>query len=161
MTSTHLSSHDFGSNVGPAATHNRPESLLDGNGRGIMTGMLKMQFAEMEELKEYSKGSASVVTIGGAEVYRYVFEPGWRYVEHAAPIEGTDSCPAPHILCTVSGRLGVKMMDDGSIEEVGEGECIVLPPGHDAWTIGDIPYICIDLGPQLYEHLVGGPDAQE
>ncbi len=125
-----------------------------------MSGMVKMQFAEIDELKEYPKGSATVVEIGGAEVYRLTFEPGWRYIEHAAPIEGTDSCPAPHILCTVSGRLGVKMVD-GSTAEVGEDECIVIPPGHDAWTVGDAPYICFDLGPQIYEHLIDGASGKE
>ncbi|TVR77187.1 MAG: cupin, partial [Sphaerobacteraceae bacterium] len=38
--------------------------------------------------------------------------------------------------------------------------CIVIPPGHDAWTVGDDPYVCIDLGAQIYEHLANGSGGQ-
>jgi quercetin dioxygenase-like cupin family protein len=119
-----------------------------------MSGMVKMQFAEVPEFSALPKSTFEKIEFGGAEVYRYTFDPGWSWVEHAGSFAGADSCPVPHILFTVSGRLAVKM-DDGSTDEVGEGECIVIPPGHDAWTVGDEAYVCIDLGPQIYERLMG------
>ena len=118
-----------------------------------MSGMTKLAFAEVEELGALPMSTYERVDFGGVEVYRYVFEPGWSWVEHAGSFMGADSCPIPHILFTVSGRLAVKM-DDGSTAEVGEGECIVIPPGHDAWTIGDEAYVGIDLGPQIYESMM-------
>ena len=43
----------------------------------------------------------------------------------------------------ISGRLHVRM-DDGK-EEYGHGDVGSLPPGHDAWTVGNEPVIWIDI----------------
>jgi quercetin dioxygenase-like cupin family protein len=117
--------------------------------------MVKMQFAEDATLSALPKSTFDKVEFSGVEVYRFTFDPGWKWTEHAGPFAGVDSCPVPHIIFTISGRLAVKM-DDGSTEEVGEGECIVIPPGHDAWTVGDQAFVGIDLGPQIYENLQNG-----
>ncbi len=124
-----------------------------------MSTMVKKQFVPIEEFGALPKSTYERVELGGAEVYRLTFEPGWQWAEHAGAFMGADMCPVPHVLLTVSGRLAVKM-DDGSTAEVGEGECIVIPPGHDAWTVGDDPYVCIDLGAQIYEHLANGSGGQ-
>ena len=36
-------------------------------------------------------------------------------------------------------------MDDGSEDEFGPGEVSLLPPGHDAWVVGDEPVLVIDI----------------
>ena len=36
-------------------------------------------------------------------------------------------------------------MDDGSEEEFGPGDAVVIPPGHDAWIVGDEPCVILDL----------------
>ena len=36
-------------------------------------------------------------------------------------------------------------MDDGSRQEFGPGEISQLPPGHDAWVVGDEPVVVIDV----------------
>ena len=41
-------------------------------------------------------------------------------------------------------------MDDGSEAEFGPGDVGSIPPGHDAWTLGDEPFISIDFGDALY-----------
>jgi hypothetical protein len=41
-------------------------------------------------------------------------------------------------------RLGVKM-DDGTEAEFGPGNVSHLPPGHDAWVVGNEPVIVIDV----------------
>jgi hypothetical protein len=43
-----------------------------------------------------------------------------------------------------AGRLHV-IMDDGSEAEFGPGDVSLLPPGHDAWVVGDEPAIVIDI----------------
>jgi uncharacterized protein YjlB len=35
-------------------------------------------------------------------------------------------------------------MDDGSELEIGPGDAVVIPSGHDAWTIGDEPCEAVD-----------------
>jgi hypothetical protein len=36
-------------------------------------------------------------------------------------------------------------MDDGSEDEFGPGDIGYLPPGHDAWVVGDEPVVVIDV----------------
>jgi hypothetical protein len=36
-------------------------------------------------------------------------------------------------------------MDDGSEGEVGPGDAFVIPPGHDAWTVGDETFVSVDF----------------
>jgi hypothetical protein len=36
-------------------------------------------------------------------------------------------------------------MDDGSQEEFGPGDVSLLPPGHDAWVVGEDPAVVIDI----------------
>jgi len=36
-------------------------------------------------------------------------------------------------------------MDDGSKAEFGPGGVGSIPPGHDAWTVGNEPFVCIDF----------------
>ena len=44
----------------------------------------------------------------------------------------------------ISGRMHV-VMDDGTESETGPGDCAVIPPGHNAWVIGNEPCISIDF----------------
>jgi quercetin dioxygenase-like cupin family protein len=56
----------------------------------------------------------------------------------------TESCQAPHLQYHVAGRLRV-VMDDGQEMEFGPGDVSWLPPGHDAWVVGDEPAVVIDI----------------
>jgi mannose-6-phosphate isomerase-like protein (cupin superfamily) len=58
------------------------------------------------------------------------------------PIVKTDSCKALHTL--ISGRIKVVMVD-GTEEEFGPGDAAVIPPGHNAWVIGNGSVVGIDL----------------
>jgi mannose-6-phosphate isomerase-like protein (cupin superfamily) len=33
------------------------------------------------------------------------------------------------------------MDDDGSEHDIGPGDVFVIPPGHDAWVVGDEPLV--------------------
>ena len=37
------------------------------------------------------------------------------------------------------------VMDDGSEKEFGPGDVSLIPPGHDAWVVGDEPVVVIDI----------------
>jgi hypothetical protein len=100
-------------------------------------------FATPDEVREFPNGRAEILTIGGGEVGRYVFQPGWRWSTDVKPIAGTDSCRAPHFQYHVSGRLAIRM-DDGTEIVAGPGDITSLPEGHDAWVVGDEPAVTID-----------------
>jgi len=97
-----------------------------------------------DEVRSFDKGRMDVVTLGNVTVGRAVFEPGWRWSECVKPIAGTDSCQVPHVGYVVSGRMKV-VMDDGAEEEFGPNDALVIPPGHDAWILGEEPCVVLDF----------------
>jgi class 3 adenylate cyclase len=72
------------------------------------------------------------------------FRPGWRWSTDVKPIAGTDLCEYHHIGYTISGRLGVEMAD-GTSAEIGPNQFFEIPAGHDAWVVGDDPWVIIDV----------------
>ena len=90
------------------------------------------------------KGKMDVFSLGEATVGRGEFEPGWRWSQHVKPIVGTDSCQAAHTGYILEGRMAVKM-DDGSQKEYGPGDFFFMPPGHDAWIVGDKRCVALDF----------------
>ena len=100
-------------------------------------------FGEPDEVRPFPHGRAEIVKVGGAEIGRLVFEPGWRWSNDVKPIAGTDLCEAPHMQYHVSGRVHV-LMADGTEFEAGPGDVTSLPQGHDAWVVGDEPAVVVD-----------------
>jgi hypothetical protein len=100
-------------------------------------------FQVPDETREFPRGHAEILDVGGGQVGRLMFEPGWRWSNDVKPIAGTPSCDAPHFQYHVSGRLAI-LMDDGSEFIAGPGDVTVLPSGHDAWVVGDEPVVTID-----------------
>jgi len=109
-----------------------------------METMKKKNLDKPEERREFKKGFVDIVTIGGVTFGRGTFQPGWKWSESVKPIAKTDSCQAPHLQYHVSGRLHVKM-DDGTEIEFGPGDVGEVPPGHDAWVVGNQPVVVIDI----------------
>ena len=91
------------------------------------------------------KGQAEVVNIGGRVVGKATFEPGWKWSNNVKPIAGTDSCEVSHLGYVISGRMKITM-DDGSEAEIGPGDVMAIPPGHDGEVIGDEPCVSLDFG---------------
>jgi hypothetical protein len=100
-------------------------------------------FTNPDEVRTFDKGKAEIVKIGGAEIGRLVFEPGWRWSEHLKPIAGTDLCEAPHFQYHVSGTLRIRMAD-GTEFDATPGSITSLPSGHDAWVVGDETVVLVD-----------------
>jgi hypothetical protein len=100
-------------------------------------------FEQPDELREFPRGRAEIVGVGGAEIGRLMFEPGWRWSQDVKPIAGTNSCEAPHFQYHVSGRLAIQM-DDGTELIAEPGDITSLPSGHDAWVVGDEPVVVVD-----------------
>jgi hypothetical protein len=96
-----------------------------------------------DETRQFPKGRADLINIGGGQVGRYTLEPGWRWSEHVKPIAKTEWCEAPHFQYHLSGTLHV-VMSDGTEFDAGPGEVTALPSGHDAWVVGDEPVVLID-----------------
>ena len=100
-------------------------------------------FTQPDEHREFPRGRAEILKIGGGEVGRLVFQPGWRWSKDVKPLAQTKSCQAPHFQYHVSGKLAVRM-DDGTELVAGPGDVTALPSGHDAWVVGDEPVVVVD-----------------
>lgn len=101
-------------------------------------------FNKPDEVRTPPKTKIEVVKVGDSTVMRATFEPGWKWSECIKPIAGTNSCQAPHVNYVISGRMKV-VMDDGTEMEMGPGDAADIPPGHDAWVIGNEPCVAIDF----------------
>lgn len=109
--------------------------------------MPRMQMKDLsrpEETRTFEKGRLDLVTLGNVTFGRATLQPGWKWSTSVKPVVKTKSCEAPHLQYHVSGRLHV-VMDDGSEAEYGPGEVALIPPGHDAWVIGDQPVVILDI----------------
>ena len=97
-----------------------------------------------DDTRKFEKGKVEIVNFGNMTIGRAIFEPGWSWSKCVKPIVNTNSCQAPHTQYVISGRLKV-VMDDGTEEEFGPGDAAIIPPGHDAWVVGNESVVAIDF----------------
>lgn len=96
----------------------------------------------------------------GTTIGRMTLEPGWSWDKCVKPIVKTNSYEAPHTQYMISGRIKV-VMDDGSEEEFRPGDTDIVPPGHNAWVVGNEPVVGIDFTGLRDYAKEGGPQAQQ
>ena len=106
--------------------------------------MEKKTVSQPDEARTFDKGQVDLVTLGGVTIGRATLQPGWKWSTCVKPLVKTRSCQASHLQYQVSGRLCV-VMDDGSKQEFGPGDVALIPPGHDAWVVGNDPVVAIDI----------------
>ena len=110
-----------------------------------MSAISKKSLNRPDEKRDLPKTKIEVVNLGNTIVImRVTFQPGWKWSECVKPTVGTESCQAPHINYIISGRLKV-VMDDGTEIEMGPGDAAEIPPGHDAFVVGNEPCVAIDF----------------
>ena len=85
-----------------------------------------------------------VVDLDETAVGRITLQPGWRWSTDVAPKMGTPSCQVRHLGAALSGQLHI-VADDGTEMEIRHGDAYEVPPGHDAWVVGDAPYEAIEF----------------
>jgi len=104
----------------------------------------RRRFTDATDVRRFPHGYINVVELDDVVVGQMVYEPGWRWSRDIKPIAGTESCQYHHLGVVISGRLRVQM-PDGTELEIGPGEAFEIPPGHDAWVVGDEPWVCVDF----------------
>lgn len=109
-----------------------------------MAAVHKKSLNSPDETRTFGKGKAEVVNVDGVTVIRLHYEPGWKWSEHVKPIAKTDRCEVQHVGYMVQGRLHI-VSRDGAEGEINAGDGFVIPPGHDAWTVGNETVILLDL----------------
>ncbi len=109
-----------------------------------MSSVQSRRFDSPDETRTLPKTRVDVVQLGDTEVGRFTFEPGWKWSECIKPVVGTDTCQSDHVGYTASGRLTV-VLDDGSSTDLAMRDVYRIPPGHDAWVVGDEPVIAYEF----------------
>ena len=94
-------------------------------------------------MRAAGSGEGRSIVIGGVRFAKGILPPGWRWSNDVKPITKTDSCQAHHVGYVVSGRIHVVL--DGADEEFGPGDLYVIPPGHDAWVVGNETLINLEV----------------
>ncbi|MEX0665677.1 MAG: cupin domain-containing protein [Acidimicrobiia bacterium] len=105
-----------------------------------MAGTTKKSFDAPDETRSPDKTKLDVVALGSRKAARATLQPGWRWSECIKPVAGTDTCETHHVGTVVSGQMHV-VHDDGSEMDIGAGDAYVIEPGHDAWVVGDEPFV--------------------
>jgi hypothetical protein len=97
-----------------------------------------MQKARLTDVQADMHGLISKKTaeLDGVAVTEVTFQAGAKWSNDLKPFAGTDLCELPHVALVTGGTLRV-VLSDGSQEDFSAGDVMLLPPGHDAWTVGD------------------------
>lgn len=98
--------------------------------------LLKRRFDSPDRRQTYEHGEIDLLDIHGTSLGLVMFDPGWRWSEDVKPLVGTETCEGHHVGYAISGRLHVEM-NDGTAVDVQPGDVFDVPPGHDAWVLGD------------------------
>lgn len=108
-----------------------------------MSEFRRKNLLEPDESIEFEHGHMTSVRIGDLTVGYEVLEPGWRWSVHLKPVVGTDWCMSRHVGFQVSGRWQLLLVD-GTTMEIRPNDVFDIPPGHDAWVLGDEPSVALD-----------------
>ena len=118
-----------------------------------MARLQRKPLEQPDEVRSYTKGATEIFELDDFVIGRMVMHPGWRWIHDVKPIAGTERCMNHHLGYVVSGTLHVELAD-GSQADIGPREMFEIPPGHDAWVIGDEPWEAIDFrGARNYARL--------
>jgi hypothetical protein len=97
-----------------------------------------------DEVRKFSDGKMEIANLGDTVIARITADLRWKWSKDVKPIVNTNSCQITHTGYTISGRMRIRM-DDGTEQEFGPGDATYVPPGHDAWVVGNEPFVTIDI----------------
>ncbi len=97
-----------------------------------------------EQVRRFPNGRIETISHNETTIGRFHLEPGWRWSRDVGPIARTHSCQIHHQGVVLGGRLHLET-DAGEVCEVGVDDVYDIPPGHDAWVVGDEPFEAIEF----------------
>ncbi|HEX7222995.1 MAG TPA: adenylate/guanylate cyclase domain-containing protein [Candidatus Limnocylindrales bacterium] len=109
-----------------------------------MGSIRRRSLVDPDAQREFPFAALGIVRIGSQTLGYGVQQPGFRWSTHMGPAAGGASCPVHHLQVFLSGRFAVRM-DDGEEVEFGALDVGDIPPGHDAWVVGDEPVHILDF----------------
>lgn len=101
-------------------------------------------FDRPDDTRRFPHGIGTVVGVGPLAIGRAILEPGWRWSSDLKSAVGTELCEFHHLHVLVAGRIAFQIAD-GEVYEFAPGDVMDIPPGHDAWVLGDEPVVLLDI----------------
>lgn len=109
-----------------------------------MARLQRRRFEDTQDIRVTGRGRVEVVELDDRVVARITWQPGWRWSVDVKPIVGTQHCQSHHVGVALQGQLRVQMADGVELE-FAAGDVLEIPPGHDAWVVGDEPFVSVDF----------------
>ncbi len=110
-----------------------------------MPRLQRKSFATPDEVRRFPSGQVDIINLDETVLGRFALGPGWRWSKDVRPISGTTTCQHRHVGYVMSGQLHV-VMEDGTEQDIVTGDAYEIPPGHDAWVVGDRAWEAIECG---------------
>ncbi|KAJ1496261.1 hypothetical protein T484DRAFT_1760174 [Baffinella frigidus] len=86
------------------------------------------------------------VAVGATKCHRICCGMGWRWSKDIKPLIGGNSCQKHHLGYVTQGVFAVNMIEgDGKETNIEPGQTYDIPPGHDAWVVGNTEVIVIEF----------------
>jgi hypothetical protein len=114
-----------------------------------MSQLEKKDFSSPDKVMTPNKAKMEIITVGDATVIKMTFHPGWKWSVDIDPTAGPEMCQRHHFGYQTSGILHV-LSTDGAEMESKAGDIVDIPPGHDAWVVGDESVEFLDFGNALH-----------
>ena len=113
-----------------------------------MAAVETRSFETPDERRTPPHAEVSSIKFGSKVFTRITYYPGFHWTTDIKPGAGTDLCMVSHFIYVLSGRCRVAR-EDGQERDFAPGDLSPLPPGHDAWVIGDEPFVALDMAGAL------------
>ena len=101
-------------------------------------------FATPDQVRTFTLGHIDIVNLDETSIGRFIWEPGWRWSEVVKPVVDTPLCVNRHLGYVIGGHLHV-LMEDGTELDIVAGDAYEIPPGHDAWVVGETAFDAVEF----------------
>ena len=119
---------------------------------GCVMGTVQVRSLDQpDETRSFPNGAVEMVTIADTMIGRARFQPGWRWSNDVKQLAGTEWCMFLHEGYCISGSAIVQAQD-GSETRIGPGDGYVIQPRHDAWVVGDEPWVTVDFSQAMADY---------
>ena len=109
-----------------------------------MPRLQRKSFDQPDTVRTFAAGRVDAINLDETTIARFVCQAGWRWSESVKPLAGTETCQVRHIGYAIAGTLHVRM-DDGVEVDIRANDGYEIPPGHDAWVVGDVEWDTVEF----------------
>jgi len=109
-----------------------------------MARLQRRRFEDTADVRVTPGGRVEMVELDDRVVAMITWEPGWRWSDNMRAVTGTQFCQSHHVGIVLEGTLRIQMADGVELE-FHTGDVLEIPPGHDAWVVGDQRVVTVDF----------------